>query len=486
MNKIAKSIKRLRVAQNLSQEELAEKLFVSRQAVSSWENNRTQPDIEMISKLSEVFNVSIEELIYGEKRKVEIDNEAAPHINKNFIIVFSVLGSLFVGLSLVFFLLIGWENFSLTVKSIFSFLPLLAGQGFALFTYFKKIDKVPWRESSAILWCVGVISTFALINGIYNINISSTLFLVAVCLTILPAIYIFDAVSPLIPYFALSLSFSNVISNEFYKYNLLSCVLSTIFIGVGILYTICARKKDDTLRRQFGVIISCIAFFGLLFLYTVSLDNINYYSSWTVLFAAYFTGLVAYGNKDNKVINVIGSLGLMGTILVLTFLCDPGYNATNIFTIEHTLPSVLTLIFKWVLSTAMITAGFLLHNKSIKENKLKLLKCISGITTTIVSFIFLDEASVIFIIIAMLTSVVFMLSGTKDNKFLDFNIGLLALLICIIRIILMLSDDILLLAIIFLISGVALLATNLALLKKAKKEKTTTPQTDGGESNVQE
>ena len=69
MNKIAKSIKRLRVAQNLSQEELAEKLFVSRQAVSSWENNRTQPDIEMISKLSEVFNVSIEELIYGEKRK---------------------------------------------------------------------------------------------------------------------------------------------------------------------------------------------------------------------------------------------------------------------------------------------------------------------------------------------------------------------------------------------------------------------------------
>ena len=68
MTKISKSIKRLRNAQGISQEALAEKLFISRQAVSSWENDRTQSDIEMIGKLAEVFNVSIEELIYGEKR----------------------------------------------------------------------------------------------------------------------------------------------------------------------------------------------------------------------------------------------------------------------------------------------------------------------------------------------------------------------------------------------------------------------------------
>ena len=62
MTKISKNIKRLRNAQGISQEALAEKLFISRQAVSSWENDRTQPDIEMIGKLAEVFNVSIEEL----------------------------------------------------------------------------------------------------------------------------------------------------------------------------------------------------------------------------------------------------------------------------------------------------------------------------------------------------------------------------------------------------------------------------------------
>ena len=50
MTKISKNIKRLRMLQNMSQEELAQKLFVSRQAVSSWENNRTQPDLDMIQK----------------------------------------------------------------------------------------------------------------------------------------------------------------------------------------------------------------------------------------------------------------------------------------------------------------------------------------------------------------------------------------------------------------------------------------------------
>ena len=50
--------------QNMSQEELAQKLFVSRQAVSSWENNRTQPDLDMIKKISELFDVEVEELLY--------------------------------------------------------------------------------------------------------------------------------------------------------------------------------------------------------------------------------------------------------------------------------------------------------------------------------------------------------------------------------------------------------------------------------------
>ena len=46
-------IKKYRGALALSQEELAEKIFVSRQSVSNWENNKTYPDIKSLLMLSE-------------------------------------------------------------------------------------------------------------------------------------------------------------------------------------------------------------------------------------------------------------------------------------------------------------------------------------------------------------------------------------------------------------------------------------------------
>ena len=71
--KISKNLKRLRSEKGITQEQLAEMLFISRQSVSSWENDRTQPDIEMLEKLAEVFDISIEELIYGAKQRTVID-----------------------------------------------------------------------------------------------------------------------------------------------------------------------------------------------------------------------------------------------------------------------------------------------------------------------------------------------------------------------------------------------------------------------------
>ena len=65
--KIGKFIYDLRKKYNLTQAELANRLCVTAQAVSKWENGRGVPDIELLKKLSEEFNVSIKELIEGEK-----------------------------------------------------------------------------------------------------------------------------------------------------------------------------------------------------------------------------------------------------------------------------------------------------------------------------------------------------------------------------------------------------------------------------------
>ena len=57
----------LRKLKNISQEELAEKLNVSRQTISKWETGESLPDIEKTKILAELFNVSIDDLVNFEK-----------------------------------------------------------------------------------------------------------------------------------------------------------------------------------------------------------------------------------------------------------------------------------------------------------------------------------------------------------------------------------------------------------------------------------
>jgi len=68
MNAISKNIKRLRMLDNMTQDQLAEIMSVTRQAVSNWETGRTQPDIDTLNSLAEVFNTDINEIIYGVPR----------------------------------------------------------------------------------------------------------------------------------------------------------------------------------------------------------------------------------------------------------------------------------------------------------------------------------------------------------------------------------------------------------------------------------
>ncbi len=52
---------------NMSQDDLAKKMDISRQAISKWETGSSYPDIEKILKLSEIFNLSLDELVKGDK-----------------------------------------------------------------------------------------------------------------------------------------------------------------------------------------------------------------------------------------------------------------------------------------------------------------------------------------------------------------------------------------------------------------------------------
>lgn len=72
MNKNFSSfIAELRKEQDLTQKELADRIGVSDKAVSRWENGKNYPDIEIMQSLGEIFNVSVSELLQGERLEQE-------------------------------------------------------------------------------------------------------------------------------------------------------------------------------------------------------------------------------------------------------------------------------------------------------------------------------------------------------------------------------------------------------------------------------
>ena len=60
-------LREIRKKENLTQEEFAEKIFVSRNAVAKWETNRGYPDIQNLITISDIFEISLDELIKEDK-----------------------------------------------------------------------------------------------------------------------------------------------------------------------------------------------------------------------------------------------------------------------------------------------------------------------------------------------------------------------------------------------------------------------------------
>ncbi len=77
MANIGKNIKRLRKQNNLTQDELAEKLFVTRQTVSYWETGRNQPALDMLGDLADVLNCSPLEIIGSKRQKISREHFVA-------------------------------------------------------------------------------------------------------------------------------------------------------------------------------------------------------------------------------------------------------------------------------------------------------------------------------------------------------------------------------------------------------------------------
>ncbi len=130
----SKQLKKNRELNGLSQEELAEKIYVTRQTISKWENDKNYPDIHNLIALSILFDISLDELVKGDVDKMKniVNDDAMDKSTKGMII--------FLGLTLV----IGVP--SLIIWKVMGFIPFLLLSAITMY-YAVKIEKLKKKNN---------------------------------------------------------------------------------------------------------------------------------------------------------------------------------------------------------------------------------------------------------------------------------------------------------------------------------------------------
>lgn len=80
---IGKKLKEARISSGLTQENVAEKIKVSRQTISNWENEKSYPDIVSVIELSDLYSISLDNLLKGDNKMMEHLEESTNVVKSN-------------------------------------------------------------------------------------------------------------------------------------------------------------------------------------------------------------------------------------------------------------------------------------------------------------------------------------------------------------------------------------------------------------------
>lgn len=101
---LGEKIVEMRKSKNLSQEQLAEKLDISRQTISNWENGKFYPDIDSLVKLSKCFNISLDDLLNYDAKVLDHLKDSTDIVKSNKNILYAILLNIIL---VIFFIIIG-------------------------------------------------------------------------------------------------------------------------------------------------------------------------------------------------------------------------------------------------------------------------------------------------------------------------------------------------------------------------------------------
>lgn len=94
---IGKKLKKARVQSGLTQENVAEKINVSRQAISNWENEKSYPDIISVIELSNLYSISLDDLLKGDEKMIEHLEESTNVVKSNQKMIWAIIVNIIGG-----------------------------------------------------------------------------------------------------------------------------------------------------------------------------------------------------------------------------------------------------------------------------------------------------------------------------------------------------------------------------------------------------
>lgn len=472
MAKISKNIKKLRKEKNLTQDALAEKLNVTRQAISNWENDKTRPDIDTLERMAAALEVEPEELLYGTKKTV--NGEPDKSKQRNLIkIILAMVGSISIGVGFVLIFFKFWSDFPLTVKTVFSIIPMLIGQGFAVFVFLKKRYSTAWRESAAVLWLIGIISTVALINSVFNIHCGYINCLIIDAVLCIPIFFLLDAVSPLAVYFymathiAVDWDYIYVLNHDINIYTIISIAL----FAVGVLFTALISRDKDAPRGKYAQWLAAISgmiilIFNLGYLFDdwFGADFYTISAMFNTVMSVFLCMYILAPNKDDYTLPY-KPLGIFGICLYMIWGILSYFDES----IETNGEGVLIFITIAVLSLIVPPVLAFKRRKIFKGNRCRLAVCAlceAGIVSVYLDLVFhRDVAAGILAFLAAAIGITLIVYGVKSVRFLAVNGGMVTLLAVLLALYQKLGGwDYLVWGIILLVFGGVLIFINARLL----------------------
>lgn len=192
-------LQQLRKEKSMTQEQLAEELFVSRTAISKWESGKGYPNIDSLKSISKLFSVSIDNLLSGEELISLAESENLANINKIYSLIFGILD--LMALTFLFLPLYGYQegefvrkvnlfalqDISAITRAIFFFFPILMAAFGIIELVIQHYDNDKWLNISKI--CSIFLQAFIILALIatrhpYAIALMFVLFMIKVVLLI--------------------------------------------------------------------------------------------------------------------------------------------------------------------------------------------------------------------------------------------------------------------------------------------------------------